>query len=472
MNHLLHRNVLQRIFPAVLMLGTMWGCAPALFTHAEAPASAEPAHPLGIPQPALSTPSGPSAPSATVAPEPSGMLTLRTALSQALMKNQTLAAFSWEVRAKEARTLQASRFPNPELGMEIENFGGSGTKKSFDAAESTIQLSQLIELGGKRFKRIKAASLEKDLAAWDYEAKRLDVFTETTLAFIEVLASQEQVRLANETLRLSEQVLDTVKKRIQAGKVSPLEETKASVTLTVSQIAKQTAQRNLNAARQRLASWWGSGSSDFEEAQGDLETLAAIPSGESLQRLLVQNPAIARWDAELDQRRAAVALEKANRIPDIVLSGGVRQFEESDDHALVVGIGLPLPLFNRNQGGILEAQAGLAKAEAERKAVEVGLGAELAEAYQALAASHSEASALRDQVLPSAQRAFDGAQRGYQEGKFGFLDVLDAQRTLFDVKGQYVEALARFQKGKTVVERFIGQGLDSASGVPQAALEK
>jgi len=447
------------------------GCAPGLFTHAEEPVPVAASAP-SVPQYQVSVSSDLCALSATVASEPTGVLTLRTALSQALVKNQTLEAYSWEVRAKEARMLQTSRFPNPELGVEIENFGGSGATKSFDAAESTVQLSQLVELGGKRFHRGKTAALERDVAAWDYEAKRFDVLTGTTLAFIEVLALQEQIRLAGETLRLAEQVLDTVRKRIQAGKVSPLEETKASVNLTISQISEQTARRNLNAARQRLASWWGSGSPGFEEARGDLQTLAAIPPLESLQRLLHQNPEIARRDAELQQARTAVELEKANRIPDVTLSGGVRQFAESDDHALVVGIGLPLPLFDRNQGGIQEARANLAKAQAERKAVEVNLNAELVEAYQALAASHAEASALRDQVLPSAQQAFSSAQLGYQEGKFGFLDVLDAQRTLFEVKGQYVETVARFQKEKVTVDRLIGQSMDMAETASAESLKE
>lgn len=106
---------------------------------------------------------------------PTAMVTLPQALSLALMKNPELAAFSWEVRVGEARTLQAGLPPNPEIGLEVEEFAGSEDRQGVDAATSMLQLSQLIELGGKRSKRAQVAALERDLAGWDYEAKRLDV---------------------------------------------------------------------------------------------------------------------------------------------------------------------------------------------------------------------------------------------------------------------------------------------------------
>src|SRR5919109_2751062 len=118
--------------------------------------------------------------------EPTGVLTLRQALALALLHNPALASAAWEVRAGEARTLQAGLLPNPEFSVEVENFAGSGAFRGMDAAETTIALSQVIELGGKRLRRARVAALQRDLAAWDYEATRIDVFTATTKAFVEV----------------------------------------------------------------------------------------------------------------------------------------------------------------------------------------------------------------------------------------------------------------------------------------------
>ncbi|CAN0543814.1 unnamed protein product, partial [Laminaria digitata] len=122
-------------------------------------------------------------------------LALSDALGLALLYNPDLRAFGWEVRAREARMLQAGLPPNPEIGTEVENFNGSGELGSFDAAEVTFGLSQLVELGGDRLRRKQVAARERDLAGWDYETVRLDVLTETTQAFAMVLAAQERASL-------------------------------------------------------------------------------------------------------------------------------------------------------------------------------------------------------------------------------------------------------------------------------------
>ena len=107
-------------------------------------------------------------------------LTLPQALALALLQNPELAAFSWEVRAVEAHTLQAGLRPNPELGLEVENLTGYGAFQGGRSVQTTLRLSQRVELGGKRSRRLRVAALERDLAAWDYETKRLDVLTADT----------------------------------------------------------------------------------------------------------------------------------------------------------------------------------------------------------------------------------------------------------------------------------------------------
>ena len=153
----------------------------------------------------------PAEPSLSARPpdeEPQGTLSLEEVLRAALLQNPELSSTAFEVRAAEARTLQAGLLPNPELELEFENFGGTGEVRGVDASESTFQLSQLIELGGKRARRLRAAGLERDLAGWDYEAKRLEVLTEATKGFVDVLAAQERLALTEDIVRLSEQVLN------------------------------------------------------------------------------------------------------------------------------------------------------------------------------------------------------------------------------------------------------------------------
>ena len=398
--------------------------------------------------------------------EPTGVITLRQALSLALMNNPGLAAFSWEIRAKEARTLQASLVPNPELEIEVEEFGGADELSGFDAAATTLQLSQLIELGGKRSKRIQVAALERDLAGWDYETKRIDILTEVTKAFVDVLAAQERLSLNKELVRLAERVLNTVSERVKAGKVSPVEETKARVTLSTSRIELERAKRWLEATRKQLAASWGSTSPTFEKVDAELKVIIPIPSAEQLVYRISNNPDIARWIVEIEKRQASVELEDAMRIPDLTFRGGIRRFNETDNNAFVLGLSIPLPIFNRNQGGVLEARYSLAKADAERRAVSIQVQAALSNAYRELSTSFAEATALKNEVLPGAQSAFDAAAEGYRQGKFGYLDVLDAQRTLFEVRVQYIHTLSAYHKAFADVERLIGERLDAIKKTP------
>jgi cobalt-zinc-cadmium efflux system outer membrane protein len=393
--------------------------------------------------------------------EPSGMLTLRAAWAAALKHNPDLASFAWEVRAAEARGLQASLPPNPEADVAVENIGGSGDFSGADLAETTVSISQVLELAGKRQKRTRVAGLESRLVGWDYEARRVAVLTEVAQRFIDVLAAQRRLALAQQNADLATTVLDTVDKRIKAGAISPIERDKQRVETVAARVALERARRNLTAARQRLAATWGSTAPQFEAVAGALVEVRPLPSLQALADLVAQNPDIARWTTEMAQRRAAVALAKAQGVPDLTAGVGVRRFNESDDTALIFEFSLPLPIFNRNQGDILAARLNVAKAIQEQRAAEVTVKTELAAAYQELAAAHTEAVALRDEALPAAQRAFDATQEGFQRGFFNYLAVLDAQRTLIDTRSRYVEALAAYHSAVVDVEGLIGQSIET-----------
>jgi len=440
---------------SILLLAQLMG---GVCAHADWAGPRPQGREMPAPHPPLGSPEVlPSGPTIT---EPAGDLTLREALSLALLQNPEIKAFAFEVRAREAAVLQAGLLPNPHLGVVVENFGNNALK-DFDSTTITLQLSQLIELGGKRAARTEATQLARDLAGWDYERERIKVLTETQRAYVEVLSAQGRTALSKQVVALAEEVAAAAAKRVTAGKVSPVEETKARVATTSVRIELTRAERELEAARKRLAATWGSTTPRFKRALGVLEAVLPIPSLEQLMERLRQNPELARWATELAERQAVIALEETRAIPDLTASFGVRRFEEPGDDALVVGISLPLPVFNRNQGAILEAQRRLTTAEEERRTAEVRVATVLSSAYQTLAGAHAEIAALKAQVLPGAQSAFEGASIGYRLGKFGLLDVLDAQRTLFGAKAQYLRALTDYHQSVAQVEGLIGERIDA-----------
>ncbi|GAB4179944.1 MAG: TolC family protein [Calditrichia bacterium] len=396
----------------------------------------------------------------TPLPQDKASLSLADALTLALMHNPELAVFSYEKRIQEAKALQASLLPNPELDVEIENIAGSGSFKDVQGSELTLSIGQLIELGGKRAKRTKAAALGADVAAWDYEAARLGVFVRVVTEFTETLALQEGIALQNELVRVAESFLENINRRVEAGRVSPAETARARVELSTTQIELKRLQKELQSARKRLAATWGSQQPQFERVVGDLDTVYNLPELTQLYTLISQNPDIARWATEIQRRDAELALEKAQRVPDPVLSVGYRRLNESDDNAFVVGMSLPIKIFDRNSGNIQAAEYRKRQAEQQKRAVEIALQTRLAELYNELSAAYDEVTTLQTTVIPEAQKAFEQINQGYQMGRFGFLDVLDAQRSLFQVRSQYLSALKEYHQYVAQIERLIGQQLD------------
>jgi cobalt-zinc-cadmium efflux system outer membrane protein len=392
--------------------------------------------------------------------EPNGIVSLGDVFALTLMRNPTLSAFSYEIRAQEAFALQSSLLPNPELGVATENFGGTGATKGFDSAETTIEVSQLIELAGKRAKRTQVAKFDTELAEWDYKAKRLDLFSEAAKAFADVLAAQERIALAKELNKLAEEVKYAVSQRVAAGKEPPLEEAKADVSLAASQIALENSHRSLDIARTKLASFWGSFNPQFAGLKGDIYDVRPHGTLEEFAAKITGNPDVARWTAEMNQRRASVALEKAKAVPDITVSAGPKYLAEPRDTAFVAGVSIPLPIFDRNQGNISAARARLNKTRELARQADVAAKTDLVNAYKSMLSAYEQTVNLKKKIIPASQQAFDAASEGYRQGKFGYLDLLDAQRTLFQARQQYLDMLVLYHQTHADVERLIGGNME------------
>jgi outer membrane protein, heavy metal efflux system len=203
----------------------------------------------------------------------------------------------------------------------------------------------------------------------------------------------------------------------------------------------------------------------FTSAIGDLEALSDVPSLAALEASLARTPDVVRWVAEVERRRAALALARSAGIPDVTLSAGYRRFTSSDSDALVIGASLPIPWFDRNRDGIRAAEAAIEQANHAARAAELHLRARLADAHRALASARDDVSALRTQVVPGARSVLDAVQEGYQLGRFGLMDVLDAQRALTDARGRYLQALSAYHQSLTTVERLVGPLTDLTPGI-------
>jgi cobalt-zinc-cadmium efflux system outer membrane protein len=387
-------------------------------------------------------------------------LTLAQALALTLQKSPELDGVSWDIRAAEARILQAGLRPNPELMLESEDITGTGSYKRGDQMQNTLQLTQLVELGGKRQARVRISQSEQQLADWDYQIKRIEVLKQTTVAFIDVLTAQSRVDLAEEIVGLAQKVVSITQKQVEVGKISDIEVTRSSVAAAGARVDLEQAKQDLLVARGYLAAQWGAVVPDFTSVTGDLERIRPHPELETLMARLGRNPQLARWTTERERRRAVLASAQAEGRPDVRLGAGPRLIGKGDDVTLVATVSVPLPLFNRNQGRIAETQANLSKVANEQRAAETRAYAQLNEQYQTLVRASEQLRILERDVLPGANTAVTRILEGYNVGRYSQLDVLEARRTLNDARAQRLRVLAGYQKASTDIDALTASPID------------
>lgn len=376
-------------------------------------------------------------------------LTLDAAVARALHANPALRAAGHEVAAQEGSIAQARALPNPTL--EFVREGQDRANRT-----TTAQLGIPIELGGKRGARVDAARREQDLAVAERDALRARVRADTIAAFHDAVAASEQVRLAQELAALAGQAADAAARRVDAGKAPPLEATRARVAQANARIEALQAARELESARIRLAALWGGNSADIEVSAPATPEIPAAAPLDQLAARIVLSPTSRRAQAELAHRQSLVRAEQARRTPDVTLIVGTRRETPEQQRQAVLGVSLPLPLFDRNGGALLASLRRVDKAHDELEAERVRLQAELAQAHARLAAAVQEAAMIGSDIVPGAREAFQLASRGYELGRFGLLDVLDAQRAYAQARHQHNKAVADAHRAAADIERLLG----------------
>jgi cobalt-zinc-cadmium efflux system outer membrane protein len=391
--------------------------------------------------------------------EPSAPLTLAAALALADAGNADLVAARHDLLAQNGALQQAALRPNPSLSLERVDTRRD-TRDTRDTRETTLQWSQPLELGGKRAARVQAAQRGREGAAAWLLQRRAEVRAETAAAWYAVLAAQEHARLALQASELAQRSAAATGRRVAAGKVSPVEQTRAQVAASTVKLELIRAQSGLVAARMRLAVLWGNPAPRFAQVAGEIAALPALAPLAAQRALLAQAPALQVARVELARREALTQVELARRVPDVALTLGSKRSEELGRTQAVFGVSLPLPLFDRNQGAVLAAARQVDKTRDGLAATASRLEAELVAAREEYSAARAQALALREEILPGAQSAYEAASTGFDYGKFGFLDVLDAQRTLLQAQSHYLTTLADAHRAQAAISRILGAEYD------------
>lgn len=326
-----------------------------------------------------------------------------------------------------------------------------------NTSQTTVSLSQTLELGGKRGARVDVATYGQTAAQLELDRRVNGLRADVVQAFYAALRAQTGLDLAKQSLELTERGLRIVDGRVRAGKSSPVEATRAQVQLAEAQLQVRRAETEKATAYQQLAQITGSSVTVFDRLESPTLSPGLPPRTEDLLAKLDQTAEMRQAVVQIDKSDASLGSEKAQRIPNLTVSVGSQYDRSVRERVNTVGLSMPLPLFDRNQGNILSASRRADQARDQRNAVELRLRTETQTALNQWSTAMQEVESYDKTILPSAQQAVETATRGFEMGKFGFIEVLDAQRTLIVARGQYLESLAAATNARAQVERVYGE---------------
>ena len=371
------------------------------------------------------------------------------ALEAAFSNNPELAAAQWDIGIAQGDLQQAGLMPNPQVSWEAED-----TRRN--SRTTTVLINQQIELGGKRGARVDVASRNQDAVGIELERKRNVLRADVIQAFSSASTAQQRVLLARQSLELAERGLRVAQGRIKSGKTSPVEGTRAEVQLSEVRLELRRAERDEASALQQLALVMGAPLPGFLVVGDSSRSMPAVPDPLLLLDRIDRTAELRLAALQIDQREASLELERAQRIPDLTVSVGSQYDALERERVNVVGLSMPIPLFNRNQGNVLAAARRTDQARDLRNASELRLRTEIQTTLDQWRTANTEVASFNQTILPAAQSAVDTATRGFEMGKFNFLDVLDAQRTLISARTQYIQAITEATNAWVRIERIFG----------------
>jgi cobalt-zinc-cadmium efflux system outer membrane protein len=386
-------------------------------------------------------------------------LTMREALVRALAASPRLTAAERDVGIATGQRIQAGALLNPQVSYEQDNSFGTGIYRGTKSAETTLQISQAFEWFGKRDARVAVGAAGVEAAAIQRQAVRLEVLSETAIAFLGVLGAQRRIQILDAQVEAIDHLTPLLQRRIEAGASSPAETGRAEVASALVKADRERLRATLASARRELAVLMGDTVPRFSSVSGRFDATGQPPSFQSVEKAIGANPQLTRWTAVYAQRNAELLLARLKPYPDVTVSAGWRHFNVTNDDAVRLTLSVPIPVFDQNQGNILSAEESLAKTRAEREANRNTLIVVAGRAYDSLQGSLRELAVLRKLAIPRAQQASEAISQGYGEGRFTLLEVLDAQASLAQARLREQEALQNFHVAVATIEGLVGHPL-------------
>lgn len=395
------------------------------------------------------------------------VMTLAEMERMAMQNNPTLAQAEAAIRAAQGRRRQAGLFPNPTVGYQGEEFA---FRAFSDKAEHFGFIEQTIPLGGKLRKSRRVFEQEVAQAEIEATAQKQRVLNTVHILYYEALGAQQLVELRTELARIAGDATKTTSELLNVGQADRPDYLESEIETEQAELELEKAKTNLRQVWQLLAAVAGTPTMGQVRLAGNLEEGIPTLDQETLMAtLLRESPEIKRARAEVERTQAVLARAKAERIPDLFLRGGVgysSEFLEGRNGATGrrtgpeanVQVGITLPIFNRNQGGIAAAQAEVTIAERELTRLDLALRVRLAQAFRDYHNALSAVRRYKEIILPRAEKAYTLYLASFRQMAASYPQVLISQRTMFQVREQYLNALVDLRQNAIQIEGFLLTG--------------
>ncbi len=383
------------------------------------------------------------------------VLTLNDALELALANNPELRASDARIDVASGRADQARLWSNPELTLSAEDWPVSGGN-GFADAKQTVGVAQTFPYPGKKRLDRQIGVSGVRLSEAELSLRRVELVRDVKASFYHVLAAERVVEVAGELVKVAESSAATARKRVAAGAAADQEQLRAEIPLEQARTELSGFQRELVAARQTLA--LALGRPDLSEAPvaGALaETAALALLDQGPEQWLTTHPSVVAAKANRAQAELALRRARLEPYPDVRMEVSGGRIGETGQSIIQLGFAVPLPIIDRSKGRKQEAQAHTRIAEADEAALEQRLLRDWRIASQRLRTAADQVANYRERILPKANEALRLVQTGFEAGKFGFIDLLDTQRTAAEVRLAYQQRLLELNIAQAELEALI-----------------
>lgn len=382
-------------------------------------------------------------------------LSLTEALERTLERNPELVALGYGRQGAEGQLQQSRLRPNPDLHVALQDVLGTDSYQGVDSAETTVSLEWVIERGVRQ-RMIDAVQSGLDAYVANIEVHRLDEAAETARLYVECLLLQGRLVTRAEGVRLAEQTVGAVRRRVEATRAPEAELARAEAELARAEILQEDVEHELLSAYRELSAQWGETRPGFATVAGEIGTLPTLEPLEAILARVDANPVLLHFASRQRLDEAQLRLEEARSRPSWRITGGLRRFEATNDQALVAGLTVPLAWQNRNQGRIAEARANVARTSAEASAARVEIETSLFALYQELNHDIEVARRLARDIIPRIESALDDTRRLYEAGGYGYLELALVQSQLLDAQEELLSVTADAHTLVIEIERLTG----------------